>query len=91
MTTKEKAQELVGRYTSQEIRCISSDGGNLHEVNGYMANKYAKVFAISTVEEILEWTKKPILKNHFPRSTGKLTKWEYSGFWLSVKEELEKL
>jgi hypothetical protein len=81
MTPKEKAKQLLDRFLPI-VR--QSDLYDTYH------NK-AKECALIAVEEVLEWTKKPILKNHFPRSTGELTKWEYSGFWLSVKEEIEKL
>jgi hypothetical protein len=80
MTAKEKAQELISKFyffkLPEDKRLLIDN---------------SKQCALIAVEEVLEWTKKPILKNHFPRSTGELTKWEYSGFWLSVKEEIEKL
>jgi CHAD domain-containing protein len=79
MTTKEKAQELLGKFRMHDIMVTDLMG---EELEGYEHRHY-KNCALIAVEEILEWTKKPTLK--------KLTKWEYSGFWLSVKEEIEKL
>jgi hypothetical protein len=83
MTPKEKAQELVGRHTSQEIRCISNEGGNLHTVFCFMAKRYAKVFATFIVDEILI--------EHVSLDFCLSEQDERIAYWKDVKEEIAKL
>jgi hypothetical protein len=79
MIAKEKAKELVGKFFNQ-----------VEDVSNY--KELQKQCALIAVEEILEATVKTRIKQAFTFSTGeKLTKNEYSAYWLQVKEEIAKL
>ena len=77
MTPKEKAEELFNKFYSSKHRPSMSRARQAH----------AKECALIAVNEILDFTKQP----QFPMGITFGNGYDYDGYWIDVKIEIEMM
>ena len=81
MTPKEKAIELVERY-SMKVSVYFTEDSIPRIVNADLRKESAKEFALIAVDKIIDFEKLMIQRFNLGY---------YSSYWIEVKQEIEKL